>query len=144
MKRTSFLLLALTFVLQTSTWPWSDKVITSDQLPRTARAVLKKHFPNPVLIKHDREVMYSTYDVVFANGNTVEFDSSGNWTKIDCQRERVPEALIPKAILATVRQRWPLAHIVQIERDRFGYDIELSNGLDIEFDKQFKIREVDD
>ena len=33
--------------------------------------------------------------------------------------------------------------IVQIERDKRGYETDLSNGLEVRFNKQFKVVEID-
>jgi hypothetical protein len=41
-------------------------------------------------------------------------------------------------------KNYPQAKVVKIEKnDRKGYDIELSNGFDIEFDKKFRVVEID-
>ena len=56
----------------------------------------------------------------------------------------VSGALVPTAISSYVKTTYTNVRIVQIERDRKGYEIELSNGLDIKFNKQFKVVEIDD
>lgn len=38
---------------------------------------------------------------------------------------------------------YPDVRIVQIERDKRGYETDLSNGLEVRFNKQFKVVEID-
>ena len=56
----------------------------------------------------------------------------------------VPDVLVPEQIKAQVNARYPGAVIIRLKKDRTGYDIKLSNGLDIEFNKRFVITDIDD
>lgn len=125
---------------------WNEKIITVAQLPAQAQTVLKQHFnaQQPVLVKQELEGVRTSYDVVFADGSKVEFDAKGAWTEIDCTRSAVPSALVPSQILAFVKRTYPGVFITQIDRDRYGYDVDLSNGLEVEFDKAFRVRDIDD
>ena len=42
-----------------------------------------------------------------------------------------------------VSKNYPNAKIKQIEKDRKDYDVELTNGWDIKFDKRFRVIELD-
>ena len=147
--KTKFFCMAVIAILLASLQPanaWREKIITVAQLPTQAQTVLKRHFKSqqPVLVKQELEGMRISYDVVFADGSKVEFDAKGEWTEIDCTRSAVPSALIPSQILSFVKRTYPGVFITQIDRDRYGYDVDLSNGLEIEFDKAFRVRDIDD
>jgi len=63
---------------------------------------------------------------------------------VDCKHTQVPAAIIPNAIQRYVGQHYPDAKVVQIElTDRKGYDVDLNNGFDIEFDKKFRVVDID-
>ena len=51
---------------------------------------------------------------------------------------------IPQQIQKTVSAKWPDAGYKKIERDRHGYEIELTNRLELKFNKTFKLIEIDD
>jgi len=103
--------------------------------------MLKQHFSQkvPLIITADRD----DYKIRYQSGETVEFDKKGNWTDIECESSQVPVELIPAEIKANVKASFPGATITKLERDRRGYSIEMNNGLELEFNKKFKVVEVD-
>ena len=70
----------------------NDKPISVNQLPATAQQTIKKHFKakKVALAKMETGLFEKSYDVVFNNGEKVEFDRRGNWTEIDCKLSSVP------------------------------------------------------
>ena len=145
MKKLTFLFVSL-FVLNVAVWAGNDKPIQVSEMPKIAQEFIKKHFASKsvALAKVDTEFMDKNYDVIFTSGEKVEFDKKGNWTKVDCEHSQVPEAIIPVAIQKYVSQHYPDAKVVKIElTDHKGYDIDLSNGIDIEFDKKMRVRDID-
>ena len=56
----------------------------------------------------------------------------------------MPAAIVPEAIGKYVADNYASLTIVQIERENYGYDIELSNGLDIRFDRDYNVTRVGD
>ena len=119
-----------------------ERPISYDQLPQAAKAFLAQHFPDrtPLLVQADWE----DYEVIYDNGEKVEFTKKGDWKEIDCRMSAVPDVLVPEQIKAQVNARYPGAVIVKLKKDRIGYDIKLSNGLDLEFNKRFVITDIDD
>jgi len=116
-------------------------VITFNQLPASAQTLLKKHFAGktPLVVTVDRD----DYNVIYKSGEKVEFNKRGNWTEIECKRSSVPPQFVPAQIKANVKSQFPKTKIIKISRDRKGYEIELNNGLEIEYNKNFKVVEVD-
>ena len=116
------------------------------EMPKSAQQFIKNHFANQsiAMAKVETEFMDKNYDVIFTNGDKVEFDKKGKWTKVDCEHSQVPQAIIPMAIQHYVAKNYPDAKVVKIEvTDRKGYDVDLSNGFDIEFDKKMNVRDID-
>ena len=124
----------------------NDQPIGVEQLPQPAQLLLKSHFGafKIVLAELDNSLLDKSYEVKFANGGSIEFDKRGNWTEIDCKGTAVPGALVPPPIARYVQETWKDATIVKIEKDRKHYEIELSNQLEVTFDEQFRVIDVDD
>ena len=123
-----------------------DKPIRVSEMPRQAQKFIETHFKGQTvaLAKMETDFMSKSYDVIFTNGDKLEFDKKGHWTKVDCEHSQVPQAIIPMAIQHYVAKNYPDAKVVKIEvTDRKGYDVDLSNGFDIEFDKKMNVRDID-
>ena len=142
MKTMKYFLMALMFVLpMTSCDSDDDVVINEADLPVAAQTFLSEHFSGVKVsrVEKDKETNGQRFDVLLADGTEVEFDQDGSWTEVDCTPKAVPNAIIPEAIGNYVRTNYPDLLIVQIERESYGYEIDLSNDLDIKFDNQYKV-----
>ena len=145
MKKMLFLFVSL-FVMNLAVFADNDKPIQVTEMPKAAQQFINSHFANQsvALAKIETEFLDKTYDVIFTNGDQVEFDKKGNWIKVDCERTQVPSEIIPVAIQQYVTKNYPDAKVLKIElTDRKGYDIDLSNGFEIEFDKKMRVVEID-
>ena len=81
---------------------------------------------------------------MFADGTKVDFAANGEWTSVECKGKAVPAGIVPQQIEAYVKQNYPDAHIRKIDRDRTDYEVSLSNRLELTFNKNFKLIEIDD
>lgn len=144
MKKLMLILVSL-FTLQGMVMANDDVPVTVDQLPTAARKFIKTYFVKSEIsyAKLDKDWTEKKYDVVFTNGDKLEFDSKGNWIDVDCKYTEVPAAIVPKAIKEYVTKNHPRTKIVQIERDKKFHEIELNNGIELKFDKQFKAVKID-
>ena len=118
-----------------------------NELPPAARSILKNNFKAKVsLIKIDADWgRVSEYEVILTDGTEVTFDRAGNWKEIDTGfSSYVPDKLIPKAIRDYVKANQKGTKIVGIEHDRKGYDVTLSNGIEMKFDNQGRFLRYDD
>lgn len=115
------------------------------QLPTTARQTLNNHFKSAkvALVTKEREGLGCTYEVTFSNGDQIEFDKNGQWTDIDCKRTQVPGALVPSAVRNYVRANYAGSRVLELSRDRKGYEVKLSNRMELEFDKQGRLTDID-
>ena len=145
MKKLAFLFVGL-FVMTLTAWASNDKPIQVSELPQKAQQFIKKHFADQsvAMAKMETEFMDKSYDVIFTNGDKVEFDKKGKWTSVDCKHTQVPAEVIPVDVQKYVTRNYPDAKIQKIEvTDRKGYEIDLSNGFDIEFDKKMNVIDID-
>lgn len=122
----------------------NDKPITVNQLPAKAQQVIKSNFAGKkVAVVVQDGVISKSYDVMFTNGEKLEFDRNGEWKELDCRRSAVPAGLIPAAIKTYVNQNYADAKVVQIEKDRSEYEVKLSTGVEITFNKSFQAIDID-
>ncbi len=137
-----FILLALAVPVMAC----AEKPITVEQLPAPARTFISEYFAEAKvsLVTVDKDVFNTDYEVVFADGSRVEFDKKGEWTDVDCGRNRLPEGIVPEAIVRYIANNHPSNFAREISRDRHDWEVSLSNGLDLKFDTAFRLIEIDD
>lgn len=125
---------------------FADRPTTVDKLPAAAQKFIKTHFASSELLyaKVDDDLFGNDYKVVFADGLSIEFAGDGEWKEVETRRGEVPVAIVPKMIRDQVASQFPAARIESIDRDRRGYDVGLSNGLELKFDRQYNLVEIDD
>ncbi len=129
---------------------YADKyTINRNELPQTAQEMLDKYFPKAKIgmIKVDRHLLKKTdYDVRLVNGTKIEFSNSGKWTSVDCKSRSVPSELIPRAIRNYVSKNFESAKIVKIVKKASGYEITLSDDVELQFSLlgKFKGIKMDD
>lgn len=124
----------------------NDKPISLNELPQKSQKFIKQYFPKNEIsyAKVEKEVWDKKYEVVFVNGEKIEFDKKGDWKEIDCKFSAVPETLIPAAIKKHLAEQYPQAKVIQIERDSKGYDVKLNNKLELKYTPTFQLKEIDD
>lgn len=144
MKKVLFLLVCL-FTLQTVVWAEDDKPIQVSQLPQNAQAFIKKYFPNNnvALAKMETDWFDKSYEVIFTNGDKLEFDKKGAWTEVNSRHSAVPVDVLPDAVRKYVTANYPDAIIVKIERDKHECEVKLSSGWEITFDKKYNVIDID-
>ncbi|WP_300814220.1 PepSY-like domain-containing protein [uncultured Bacteroides sp.] len=123
----------------------NDKPIQVNQLPAKAQTFISTYFKNSkvAMAKQESELFYKSYDVIFTNGEKLEFDKDGEWTEVQCRQSEVPSPIVPGAISSYVKTNYPDAKILEIERDKKEYEIKLSNRWEIKFDSQMRVIDID-
>ena len=113
----------------------NDRPINVNQLPKASQDFLAAHFGNLQLAfaVEDPKYMGSEYEVVYTDRTEVEFNTQGEWTSVERRYEAVPAGIVPRG-----------HKITKISRNRFEWEVELTNGLEIEFDTNFNVIGIDD
>ena len=80
MKKNMFILLAFVLTMCLPVMADNDRVITFDQLPAQAQALLKKHFADkvPLIVTVD----WDDYKVVYQSGEKVEFNKKWGMERV--------------------------------------------------------------
>lgn len=123
-----------------------DRVITFSELPKAGQQFITKYFgaKQVSLVTLDDDYLSKDYELVLTNGTKIEFAGNGEWKEIDGKRNIIPTGFIPQNILSYVKKSFPNTEIVKIERERLGYSVELTNGLDLDFNSKGDFLRVDD
>ncbi len=105
-----------------------------------------QHFPNAtvqMVMPDDDDI-----DVVLNDYTKIEFRRNNEWKKVDCEHSTtftaVPATLVPEQITAYVTTNFPNTIIKKLEKNFRSWEIELNNGLELKFNSNFKILEIDD
>ena len=122
-----------------------NKPIQVNELPTKAQTVLTTHFSGQkvTLATLESEIIDKSYNVILQNGTKLEFDRKGNLTEVDCKQGTVPAKLIPQPIKSYVQANYSGQNIKKMEIDKNEHEVELSNGLDITFNKRFQVIDID-
>ena len=144
MKRIMFLICMFLMMGTTYSIAGDGYVVGIQQLPAGAQEVMTKCFADKTVLTILKE--RDEYEVIFNNGEKIEFNKKGEWTEVSCHTTQVPDILIPDQIKARIMANFSNSKIVKIDRSRNGkkYEVKLNNGLELEFDKRFNIVQVDD
>ena len=123
----------------------NDKPINVNELPAKAQTLLSKHFKGQkvMLATIESGVVSRSYDVVLKNGTKLEFDKKGNLTEIDCKQGIVPSQLIPQPIKNYLKENYRGETVRKIELNKKEYEVELTNGIDLTFNKHFQLIDID-
>ena len=112
----------------------NDSHINAALLPDAAKSFLSAHYGSMEIlgVVKDYDDLGYTYDVRLADGTLIEFRKNGEWKQIENRSEGVVGSVIPAKIADYLTTNYPTNFVIDIERERH-YDVELNDGLDLEF-----------
>ena len=145
MKKILLSVLAIATLAVTPTMA-EDVAITAQKLPKEAQKFLSVHYPqNKVLsATHDRDITDNDYTVYLDDGTKIEFDGSGKWESIKNHNGKIPAGIVPAEIQKYIAAHYPSLGVEKIEHKRYGYEVELTNDLDMKFSSNGKFIGLDD
>ena len=142
MKQIKFFLVAMMSVLVCNVAMADDTPIPAEQLPMAAKSFVKSNFQGKKILYAEKD--WISYECELDDGTTIEFHRNGKWDKVDCHMTAVPAAIVPQAIQQYVQANFAGAVITKIDKERYGYEIELSNEYDLKFNRQGILIGMDD
>lgn len=123
-----------------------ERPITLDKLPAAAQEFLAANFKDLTLAYavEDPKFIGSEYEVIYTDRTEVDFESNGEWSSVERKYAAVPAAIVPVQIADYVKKNFAEESIRKIDRDKYTWEVELSNGLEIKFDRNFQVIDIDD
>ena len=143
MKKIVYLALFIGFAL-------TNTSCNGDKKAQAINAFVRTYFPDTEVIANikdglDCDVTLSDYTQIGFDGNLF---GKLEWDEVDCSHAAlsttVPAALVPVEIANYVTRIHGSQTITKISKDNRGWDIVLSNGIEIEFDKRYNVVDFDD
>ena len=121
-----------------------EEIIASSDLPSEISDYVTTHFPNNVIIQsiEDKDGFTKTYDVMLDGSISLEFNRKKEIIEIDGVSE-LPSSVIPTKISAYVDANYPTNFITDWELDDKNQQVELDNGLDLEFNMDGDFLKID-
>lgn len=122
----------------------------NDKKTKAINDFVRVYFPDTEVIANIKDGL--DCDVTLSDYTQIGFDGSLfgklEWDEVDCRHASlsttVPTALVPAEITNYVNRIHGSQSVTKISKDNRGWEIELSNGIEIEFDKRFNVIDFDD
>ena len=128
-NRIKKLFLVITVISVTSISAFAGVVIQPSGLPKAAQDFIKKSFPNdPILYAEQNR---KDFEVALQSGIEIEFFMNGEWKEIKSSYQPLPATLLPNAVSNALKQKYPQASILKIEKQYSSYEISLDNRREI-------------
>ena len=146
MKKIMIIAASLLFVSVTSARADHDRPIQFEQLPAAAQQFINTYFSDQKVsfVKEERDFMEVSYEVMFTNSIKIEFTGSGEWKEVKCKYSTLPDGIVPEQIVSYVNANFPGVSIYAIDRGYREYEVDLTNGLELTFDNNYNIVDIDD
>lgn len=122
-----------------------ETAIKNAELPAETTSFIKKYFSKNTIhhaIK-DKDKSKITYEVMLDDMTELEFTEKGFWKEVDGKDKAIPTGYISKPILDYVKKNYPKAYITHIDKGLNDIDIDLDNGIELEFDLKGKFLRID-
>lgn len=145
MKR--FLIALSSILLISSVLKAEERQVAFEKLPRKAQEFIHNHFPSleVAYVKYDSDISDRDYEVRFTDGTTIEFTRNGTWKQIDCERgSEVSLEVLPEGIASYLSTAQKGVSVVEVDVDKREYEVKLSNGRELVFDRNGRFKYYDD
>ena len=131
MRKFSFLLIIICSLTLVGC---GEKPISPTELPQEVQTFVKQNFANSTITFAQKEwgLFGSEYDVTLNDGTMISFNRNKEWDKVSSTTAPIPTAIVPAL------------SITKIDKDDNGYEVELINGLELKFNQQGALMEMDD
>lgn len=142
MKKMKYFFAALMCILVSNVAMADDTPIPVEQLPAAAKTFVQTNFKGKKILSAEKD--WNSYECRLDDGTKIEFNRKGTWKKVDRHMIALPAAIVPAAIQQYVSTNFPGTVITKIDKERYGYEIELSSDIDLKFNYQGVLIGMDD
>lgn len=146
------LFLTLVLVLTSGSLLFAQQTKTakpdSQELHADIHTFLNQYFPNDAVKTYKLNwngPEISAFDLMLNSGTEVVFNRDGKWIEIDmAMKSEVPNGIAPDPVSIYIKNHHPHVYITEIQKEHTGYEISLSNGVDLNFSETGEYLGIDD
>lgn len=124
----------------------SAQMISVNELPVQAKEFVDTHFKSAKVVQVEKDAplgLVREYTVILENGIKIEFNKKGDWKEVEAKKAKLPNSVTPEKIRKYVSAEFPQTEIRKIEKDSRGYEVSISNGLDLKFNLSADFIKID-
>ena len=136
------LLAILSTVLLLGMFSSCDRTVSVDKLPNQAKQFITANFNGTEVLSVRKDGL--KYEVVLFDGTEMEFKSNGQWIKVDCGLNPLPDGILPANTAQFLSTKFPVNYPTHVKYEHKRYEVELENDLDLVFDKNGNFTGSDD
>lgn len=130
---------------------FGDEDIPVSELPAEIRDFVTQYFPGVTIEEAERE-NNGNFEIELSNDVELVFDSNGEFLgrlddgdNDDRDDDDIAPSELPQVIRDYIAENYPDQTIIEAEKeDDGGFEVTLDNGVELEFDAQGNLEEVDD
>lgn len=128
-------MIAMVLVVALAAVSARDKIVSADQLPKTAQDFISANFAGKTVQYVEKD--FNEFEVQLSDRTEIKFGGNGDWESIKCY-EGIPAGVLPEAVTSYVQKNFADAKIVEAEKDWNSIELKLSNRMEVFFDKDGK------
>ena len=125
----------------------SEKVVSENSLPNTAKEFVDTHFPSATIqqVVKDKDGLKTDYDVILDNQVKLTFDKDGDCFDAEgTAMTKLPDTIIPGKILEYVQKNYKDQFITDWEKDKTSQEVKLSSRIELVFNLSGDFLRIDD
>ena len=123
-------------ILCAGTAAFADRIVDPLKLPASIVESVTEWFPGETITMAESD--WGRYEVYLSGGAAVDFSLMRNWEEMSSVNG-LPETALPDGVFEAVRNAWPEAAVMKIERQFRGYEVKLNNGMEMYFTKDGRL-----
>ena len=141
-KRMLFLLVTLMCAVTSC---WAGKPIAYSEMTKEAKDFIEQNFPNMkvAFVESYFGIFGSSYELTFNTGDEVKVTTTGDWKEISSEYMDFPQQLIPDFIKIYLDDNFPNVKIEKMEKYKKYIEVELVNNVEIKFNYQGIVIDLD-
>lgn len=116
-----------------------NNALPINSLPVNVIAFVQQNFPDKQITSIEKEMTDNTIEVSLNDGTQIDFDDNGNWNAIYSQIDAVPSDVVPSAIMKIIDDNFPGTSVVEIDKEDYGYEVELPCGVFLHFNHNYQL-----
>ncbi len=117
----------------------ANNALPINSLPVNVIAFVQQNFPDKQITSIEKEITDNTIEVSLNDGTQIDFDDNGNWNAIYSQIDAVPSDVVPSAIMKIIDDNFPGTSVVEIDKEDYGYEVELPCGVFLHFNHNYQL-----